>query len=341
MSTVMKPSAVAAAHKVSQIAGGYIASSALNALIRLGIADLLAEKPLTVKELAERTGTKEDALYRALCLISGMGIFEELPNKTFTNNEESNSIRKNLPDTQHDMVAFISDPFHFKAYTDMLPVLRDGRTASEHVWGKPIFEVFAADNAEQVLFDNAMTSSSKGSIPNILKHYDFSGIETLVDVAGGHGALITAILAKSPNVKGILFDLPHVVHGAKARIQEMGLEGRCEMVEGDFFKSVPNGDAIVMKHIIHDWDDEQAIAILKNCHKAMPAHGKVILLEMILSGPNQADFSKIMDIEMLMLPGGRERTEEQYATLFSKAGFKLKGVTSTGAPTSVIEAVKA
>ena len=171
--------------------------------------------------------------------------------------------------------------------------------------------------------------------------YDFRGIETLVDVAGGHGFLLTSIVQKYPSMKGVVFDLPHVVGGAKERIEQLGLSNRCEAVGGDFFKSVPQGDAIIMKHIIHDWDDDRAIAILKNCHKALSARGssaRLLLVEWLLAGKNQPDVSKVMDVEMLMLPGGRERTEEQYGNLFDKAGFKLQQCIPTNSKFAIVEA---
>jgi hypothetical protein len=324
MSTVLEPTAADAAVKVLQIANGFVASSALNAIARLSVADHLAAGPLSITELAKKSGTDADALCRVLRMLCSIGIFVEVGDKKFANNDSSECLRIDAPNSQRDLIIFVADAFHFQAYADMVPTIRDGRTATEHVWQKNCFDAFAADKEEQSRFDNAMTNISRTAVADILRSFDFSCFGTLVDVAGGHGYMLTSILQKYPNMKGILFDLPHVVSGAKERIQSLGLSQRCEMVGGDFFKSVPAGDAIIMKHIIHDWDDEKAVAILKNCHQALaPRNGQVILVELLLSGPNEPHMSKFMDVEMLMLPGGRERTEQEYADLFVKSGFKF------------------
>ncbi len=327
--------------KLGQIAQGFFASSAINAVTRLGIAELLDNKPLSVEEMAERTETNKDALARVMRLLCSLGIFKEIEHGVFANSEASNLMKADHENSQKDMLLFISNPLHFKAYTDMMPTLRDGRSAAHHTWGKGIFDVFAEDEEEQRLFDNAMTSFSRRAIPGILDAYDFSGIGKLVDVAGGHGALLTSILLEYPDMNGVLFDLPHVAPGASARIESLDLAHRCEVVSGDFFKEVPSGDAIVMKHIIHDWNDDEAAAILRNCHKALTKSGprKVLLVEMLLAEINQACVSKFMDIEMLMLPGGRERTENQFAELFESAGFELNEIFRSKGPWVVLEAV--
>jgi len=341
MPTEVKQPEMGAAEKLGQIAGGYIASSALNAVARLGIADLLAERSHSIAELANKARVHEDSLARVLRLLCSIGVFEEVSDLTFANNEVSEGLRSDVSNSQRDMITFVADALHFQCYADMLPTIRDGRTAAEHVWGKGIFEVFADDPAAQQRFDNAMTNLSQGAGPAILDVYDFTGIETLVDVAGGHGLLLTSIVQKYPSMKGVVFDLPHVVGGAKERIEQLGLSNRCEAVGGDFFKSVPQGDAIIMKHIIHDWDDDRAIAILKNCHKALSDKGssaRLLLVEWLLAGRNQPDVSKVMDVEMLMLPGGRERTEEQYGHLFDRAGFKLQQCIPTKSRYAIVEA---
>lgn len=341
MSTQVKAPNVGAAERIACVANGYVAASALNAIVRMGVPDLLAKGAQPVEKLAEQTGSHADSLARVLRLLCSLGIFEETGDGVFVNNESSEFLRADVPNSQRDMVLFIADPFHFKVYADMVPTIKDGRTGAEHLFGKDVFDVFAQDKEEQACFDNAMTHFSKQATPTILEAYDFSGIETLVDVAGGHGFLLTSILNKYPGMKGILFDLPHVVTGAEPRIKELGLIDRCQMVSGDFFKSVPTGDAYIMKHIIHDWDDDRAVEILKNCRKALAEKGarKMLLVEMILSGRNEMHPSKFLDVEMLMLPGGRERTERGYRELFERSGFKLDRIVRTNSPTAIIEAI--
>jgi hypothetical protein len=328
---------------IIQTAHSFMASAALGAMARLGVADLLADGPMTMDALAKQLKANTDALTRTMRLLASIGIFQETAPGVFGNNDASQFLRSDVEGSQKDIVSFWTDPFHFKAYADMVPTILDGRTAAEHVWGKPIFEVFAEDPEEQRLFDNAMTNLSQQAVPPILEAYDFSGIDTLVDVAGGHGMLLTSIMQKHPSMKGIVFDLPHVVNGARPRIQSLGLADRCTIESGDFFKAVPSGDAIIMKHIIHDWDDEHAASILKNCKKALEGkpNAKVLLVEMLLSGNSEPEPSKFLDIEMLVLAGGRERTEEQFAKLFSAAGLKLNKIVRTKSPFVVIEAVPA
>jgi hypothetical protein len=327
--------------KLGQVSHGFFASSALNAITRLGIAEILHGQPLTIEELAKRTSTNADALGRALRLLCSLGIFEEVSPGKFANNDTSDLMRADAEGSQKEMLLFIADSLHFKAYTDMLPVIRDGKTAAHHVWGKEAFDVLADDQQAQTRFNNAMTNLSRRAVPAVLDAYDFSDIGKLVDVAGGHGKLLTGILQKYPAMRGVLFDLEHVIPGAMKCISDLKMSDRCEVVSGDFFKAVPSGDAIIMKHIIHDWDDERAIAILKNCLRSLNKTGvrKILLVEMLLSEMNEPHVSKFMDIEMLMLPGGRERTKQQFADLFDKAGLELKRVVPTKGPLVVLEAV--
>jgi hypothetical protein len=184
-----------------------------------------------------------------------------------------------------------------------------------------------------------MTAFSAVVIPAVLETYDFSGIGTLIDIAGGHGLVLTSILQKYPAMRGVLFDLEHVLAGARPRIDSLGLSNRCRTESGDFFKAVPaGGDAYIMKHIIHDWDDERALAILGNIRAAMNPGGRVILLEAIVLPGNQPDFGKIIDLEMLLMPGGRERTEAEFRDLFARVGFTQVRIIPTQSPLSVIEA---
>jgi hypothetical protein len=329
------------AQRLGGIVNSYVVASAVSAVIRLDIPDIIGDGEVGIDELAKQTETNNDALYRVMRLLASMEIFEETKDRVFANSEASQSIRSDVADSQRAMIEFITDPMHFELYADMLPTIKDGRPSSEHRFKKNIFDLFEETPDEQRRFNDAMTNLSKNAIKGVLEAYDFSGIETLVDVAGGHAVLLTSILQKYSSMKGILFDLEHVVPGAQQRIKELELTDRCSTEYGDFFKKVPTGDAYIMKHIIHDWDDEHSLKILKNCHAAMAKSGarKLLLVEMILSGRNVMHPSKFLDIEMLMLPGGRERTEEEYKALLLKAGFTLSRVVTTKGPNTVIEAI--
>jgi hypothetical protein len=334
------PPEAAAAQLLFQIATGHLAASALQVVAQLRIADRLATGPQSTAVLAKQLSVHEDALYRVLRALASIGVFDEVAPHEFALTPAGEMLRSTVPGSMHHMALWITSPFHFHVYADMLHALRTGQPAAEKVAGMPVFEYLARQPELSEIFNNAMTAFSESVIPAALHAYDFSGIGLLVDVAGGHGAVLTAILRQYPSMRGILFDLEHVVAGAKPRIAAMGLNGRCETQHGDFFKAVPAaGDAYIMKHIIHDWDDDRALTILRNIRTAMGnTRGRVILLESVLQPGNAPDLGKLIDLEMLMIPGGRERTAEEFADLFGRAGFDLTRVVATGAPLSVVEA---
>lgn len=323
-----------------QIAGGYILSSALHVVTEAGIADLLSGGPRTTADLAKASRTNEDALYRILRLLASVGIFEEVGPRTFALTPPAALLQKTHPHSVHDLMVFIADPFHLRVYADLVESLRTGRPAGEKTVGMPVFEYFGKNPEYSEVFNRAMTNLSASIVPAALEAYDFGDIGLLVDVAGGQGEVLISILRAYPKMRGVLMDLGHVVEGAKPRIAAAGLTDRIQVTAGDFFKAVPpGGDAYIMKHIIHDWDDERAGQILRSIHAAMgEKRGKVILFEGVIAPGNTPDFGKIMDIEMLALPGGRERTADQFRTLFGRAGFELTSITPTHSPVSVIEA---
>ena len=339
-SATVLPPEVAASQLVFQLATGYIASSALYAAARLRIADRLAEGPRPVEDLAAGGGVDEDALYRVLRSLSSLGVFEESSPRTFANNLASQTMRSGVPGSTRPMALWMADPFHFRVYADMMHSLGTGEPAVEKTVGMPVFEYLARDTALSEVFNNAMTAFSAFVVPAALEVYDFSGIDLLVDVAGGHGQLLMSILQKHPQMRGVLFDLDHVIAGAVPRLEQAGLSDRCTTATGDFFKAVPEGgDAYLMKHIIHDWDDAKALTILGNVKRAMKSGGRVILLESVLTPSNQPDFGKLIDLEMLLMPGGRERTADEFRALFDRAGFRVTRMVPTKSPLSVIEAV--
>jgi hypothetical protein len=342
MSAPAKSQPANPADAVFQAAFGYMNSICLNAAVELGIPDLLAAGPRPVSDLAHETKTNEDALYRTLRLLVSIGIFTESAPRTFAHTPASDTLRQDAPNSTRALARFVGDPFHFRTYAEFLYSVRTGRPCVDVVVGMPIFDYFATDKRESDIFNAAMIAISAQVVPAALEAYDFTGIQLLVDVAGGHGSVICPILQKYPQMRGILTDLPHVLETATDCIRQHGVESRLERIPCDFFKAVPaGGDAYLMKNIIHDWDDEKCLVILGNITKAMGAtRGKVILLETVLAAGNEPHFSKFLDIEMLAMPGGRERTEAEYASLFERAGFRLTKVVPTKSPFSVIEAVR-
>ena len=324
-----------------QIATGYIFSIALYLVADAGVADHLGSGPRPVADLARATGKNEDALYRFMRLLASVGIFSEVAPRTFALTPAAQLLQKKHPESLRDMMVFINDPFHFRVYADLDESLKTGRPAAEKTVGMPVFKYFEQNPGYSEIFNRAMTAMSAVAIPAALEAYDFSGIGVLVDVAGGHGEVLMSILRKHPGMRGILMDVDHVIAGAKPRFAAAGVADRVQTASGDFFKAVPDGgDAYIMKHIIHDWDDERATLILKNIHSALGGkrNGKVILLESVIPPGNEPGMAKIADIEMMALPGGRERTAEEFRALFAGAGFRMTSITPTKSPFCVIEA---
>jgi O-methyltransferase domain/Dimerisation domain len=327
---------------IMQMASGYIVSASLYATTKLGIPDLLRNGPLSTKDLAKATNSHEGALYRTLRALAGVGIYRETSSRIFELTPAAETLNSAAPNSMRDMVLWIADPFHFKIHAELPYALETGNTVCERVTGFPCFDYLTKDKQESEVFNRAMTNLSAALIPAVLQAYDFSYLngKTLVDVAGGHGYALTAILQKYPQVYGVLFDLEHVVAGAALGIEKLDLTKRCTMASGDFFKAVPAADAYFMKSILHDWDDERALTILQCCPRSGSKNAKVILVETVISPGNEPHMAKWLDIEMLLLPGGRERTEAEFRELFFEAGFRLTRVVGTKSPVSVIEAEK-
>ena len=335
------PPQAAAAQLLTQLATGHIVASALQVVLRLGIPDALAGGPRTSAELADAAGVREDGLYRVLRALASVGVVFEAPTRRFALTEAGALLVSGAPGSMRDMALWVTSPFHFRVYAELMHSVKTGQPAAETVTRMPVFEYLQTQPELSEIFNDAMTNLSEVVVRTVLEVYDFSGIETLVDVAGGHGAVLTAILNAYPRMRGVLFDLEHVVAGAAPRIQAMGLTDRCTTQSGDFFTAVPaGGDAYIMKHIIHDWDDERALAILRNIRTAMGGkRGRVILLDSLLQPGNAPDFGKIIDLEMMVMPGGRERTADEFRVLFASAGFAMTRIISTQSPLSIIEAI--
>ena len=326
--------------QVLQIVSGYIASASLYVAATLNVAEHLAYGPKTMAELARATGANEDALYRVLRLLASLGVFEETGPRQFGLTPPADLLRTQVPGSLRGLALFLPDPFHFRAYANTMDAVMTGTPAAETTFGMPLFEYLARNPAYSEVFNDAMTTFSAPVVAAALEAYDFSSFGVIVDVAGGHGEVLIAILKKYPGARGVLADVGHVIDGAKPRIAGAGLADRCQALECDFFQSVPKGgDAYLMKHILHDWDDARATTILRNISKAMGARsGKVILLESVIAaGP---DFGKFIDIEMLNLPGGRERSANEFRALFAGAGFEMTKIVATKSPLSVVEAVR-
>jgi hypothetical protein len=326
---------------VLQMATGYWVSQSIYVAAKLGIADLLKDSPKSCDELATATGTNAPSLYRVLRALASLGVFAETQPNHFTLTPLAACLQSDTPNSVRACVILQGEE-HYQAWGEFMHSVQTGGSSFEHIYGMNLFEYLAQNPESAKIFDESMTNLSVSQSATIAASYDFSSIQTLVDVAGGEGLLIASILKSNPTLKGVLFDRPHVIERAKRFLEAEGLLERCQLAAGNFFESVPEGgDAYILKYIIHDWDDERAIAILKQCHNVMPANGKILVAEQVIPPGNEPFMGKLLDLNMLaVLPGGRERTEAEYRALFEKAGFKLTRIVPTQDEMSIIEGIR-
>jgi len=325
---------------LNQLFLGSLGAQAVYVAAKLGISDLLNDGSKTVEQLATATNTHAPSLYRILRALASLQIYNETHNKTFSLTPVAELLRSDAPNSFRDVAIFMGEDWHWQVWGQTLHSVKTGEPAWSKVHGKDVFPYFEANREASRIFDNAMSSFSQIAIEAVASAYDFQGMGTLVDIAGGHGRLLTGILDRNPEMNGVLFDQPHVIADARDTVAASSAAERVELVGGDFFANVPEGgDAYMMKHIIHDWDDERAIKILSNVKKAMNPNGRVLLIEAVIETGNKQDFGKLIDIEMLVSPGGKERTALEYSEIFAKAGLRLKRIVKTQSPYSVIEAV--
>jgi hypothetical protein len=322
------------------ISGGWIAQ-AVHATAKLGIPDLLEAGARTAADLAQATGTHARSLFRLLRALASLGLFVEKPDGTFALTPVGFGLTSAAPGSQRALAIMAGDEQH-RAWGEILYSLRTGKPAFEHAHGKPLFAYLAEHPEQARTFDAAMTSAHGAETRAMLNAYDLSGVRTLVDVGGGNGSTLCGILARYPGLKGVLFDRPDVVERARANLEAAGLAGRCATAGGSFFESVPpGGDAYLLRHIIHDWDDAEALAILRNCRKVMAPGARLLVVESMIPPGNNPCFGKLLDLVMLVVPGGLERTEAEYRQLYKDAGFRLTRVVPTEQEVSVIEGAPA
>jgi hypothetical protein len=317
---------------------GVTIQAALTLAVSLGIADLLADGPQPSDSLAQATGTHPPSLYRVLRLLGSFGVFSEVDPGRFAQTASSELLRTGTPSSLRSWVQMTGLPMWTQTFAEAMHSVRTGEPVLKDVVGAELFEYLAAHPHEGAMFNAAMGAFGREVSEAVVQAYDFSGLETIVDIGGGHGTLLSAILRGHPHLKGILFDLPHVADGARGLMVSAGVADRCEIRGGDFFDEVPaGGDAYVLSWIIHDWDRGRAVTILKRCRQAMPTSGRLLLVEAVIPPGNEPHAGKIMDFVMLTALGGQERTKEQYGDLLQEAGFSLGAVISTASPMSVIE----
>jgi hypothetical protein len=326
---------------LTQMAFGAMLTQALYVVAKLGIADLLASGERGVSELAVETKTHERSLYRVLRSLAANGIFREVAPKTFALTPLAEPLRADAPGSMRNGVIFMGEEWHYRVWSNMMHSVRTGKPAWGETHGAEVFDYFAVNPEQSEIFNGAMTDMSVTTAPFVVEAYDFSRFGTLADIAGGHGYLLARILKANPELSGILFDVPSVIGGASSLLEREGVAERVERVSGDFFAAVPRADAYIMKHIIHDWEDERAVIILKNINAAMVREGRILIVESVVPEGNAPHYSKLLDLEMLTSPGGIERTAAEYAALLAEAGLKLARIIPTRSPFSIIEALRA
>jgi SAM-dependent methyltransferase len=331
-----EPSAPA---RLLELASGKWISQALAAAVELGLAERLSDGPRTAAELARAAGASEDGVYRLLRALASLGVFAESARRRFRLTALGRALRV---DAHGGYARFLGHEVTWRPWGELMHSVRTGAPAFDHVFGMATFDYLAQHPESAAVFDEAMTSLSVAESRAVVEAYDFSPIRTVVDVGGGRGLLLASILRSYRRMRGILFDMPHVVAGAPDLLAAQDVADRCQVIPGDFFASVPEGaDAYVLKHIIHDWDDDRSLRILKNCRRGMPRGGRLLVVDAVIPPGNAPHFGKLLDLEMLvMTPQGRERTREEFRALFRRAGLRLRRIVPTAAPTSIIEAVK-
>lgn len=318
----------------------FMLSSSISIASQHFIADKLVDRPRTADELAAETGLHSRSLYRVLRACASVGVFSEDEQGRFSLTPMAQFLRSDQPGSLRAFTAIMNAPFQYQTWAEIGYSVKTGKPAFDHVFGMPFFEYLAQSEAVSKEFNEAMTSNSAFTSEAFLNTYDFSGATTVVDVGGGEGVLLASLLQRNPHLSGILYELPFLSTAAATLFKQYHVADRCVHVGGDFFQSVPEGgDLYLLKHIIHDWNDEQCIRILANCRKAMNKNGKVLVIEMVVPEGNTPSMAKMLDLQMLVCLPGCERTEAEYKALFEKAGLSLSRIIAMPSPFSIIEAV--
>jgi hypothetical protein len=316
------------------VTGAWV-TQAIYIAAELGVADMLHSGPLASSEIAARAAVDPDALHRVLRCLASLGIFRQNGSGQFEQTPVSEYLRTGIPGSLRAWARMFASKWSWDLIGSLMETVRTGAGPAWNGW-----EHFEQNPHDAEIFNESMTSFSAGEIGPLLAAYSFAGIHKLMDVAGGFGSLLAAVLEANPEMQGVLFDAPSVIEGARSQVAATKAAARCELVGGDFFASVPSGaDAIMMKHIIHDWNDENSLKILKNCHAALPAGGKLLVIDPVILPGNEPALGKLLDIQMLLI-GGRERTEAEFRALFDAAGFEVTRIVPTASPVSVVEGRK-
>jgi len=305
---------------------------------KLGIADLLKDGSKSIDDLASKVGAHPQTLYRVLRALASIGIFAEVRNRQFELTALAEPLQDRVPGSMRARAINFGGEGFWKPWGDLLNCVKTGDTPFNRVFGMSFWEYLTRNAEAGTIFNKSMSAITEQSANAVVEAYDFSGANRVVDLGGGRGALIAAILKRYPHVQGVLTDLPPVANEAKAFIESEGLEDRCEFIGGDYFQSVPSGaDIYIMKSIIQGEEDNGAVAILKNCRRAMGNHARLLIVDLIMPPHGSPSPANVFDVHMWVLDGGLLRTEEEFRALFEKAGFKVNRILPTRSEFSIIE----
>jgi SAM-dependent methyltransferase len=317
---------------------GYWISQIVGTLADLEIPDRLADGPLTYEELAEKTGCDPEATYRLLRASASIDVVLMAADGRFGLTPLGERLRSKVPGSMRESAVALTAPGHWLPWGRLAQAVRHGVRQTPAALGRELFEFYAENPDEGSAFTGAMSNVSASVAEDVAKALDTSTAEHVVDVGGASGTIIAALLERNPALHGTILELPHVVPQARAALLELGLSPRCNVLEGDFFESVPQADIHILKQIIHDWDDEQSVCLLSNCSRALRSRGRVVLVERVLPDDGRPSFAPLADLNMLVLLPGRERTAKQYSQLLEAAGLHLDRVVDVSSAMQMIEA---
>lgn len=325
-----------------QMGTGGAVANVVHIAAKLGLADKLADGPKSAVELAGPSALHAPSLHRLMRTMAGLGLLTEGEAQRFSLTTLGEALKRDAPGSAKATLLMTGSSWVGSGFANLLHSLQTGRPGFEKAQGMPFFDYLAQHPQDASVFSEAMVGLHGGEPPAVAAAYDFSMFRTVVDVGGASGNMLAAILGQYPEPRGLLFDRPHVVVDAGRLLKAKGVADRVTVEAGDFFLSVPSGgDAYILSHILHDWNDDQCLTILGHCRKAMKSDGRLLIVEMVLPPGDAPHPGKILDMVMMALIGGQERTETEYASLLDNAGFRLCRVVATQSPVSVVEAVLA
>ena len=328
--------------RLRELIMGFRITQMIHVAAKFGLADHLARKPQTARELAPLVGADAVSLHRLLRALASMGVFAETAGSVFETTPMAELLRRDRPGSLRSTAMLYGDELIWNAFVQLSRVIANGKSAFEQLHGQSFYDYLGEHSTAAALFNDAMTGFSEQEASAILEAYDFSAVRAIVDVGGGQGALMAALLRAHAPLHAVIFDRSPPTDDTRQLFERLDILGRADFVQGDFFATVPRGgDLYVLKSIVHNWKDDDATTILRNCRQAMAPHGRLLVGERIIPPGNAPAEAKLFDINMMITVGGQERTEAQYAALFAAAGLEIARVVPTRSPISLIEAIPA